>query len=230
MWWLLIGIDIGLVLAHIFAKNWIGFFDLDKEGNFASLFMGVQLWTAATCAILIAFIHKKRSQPRRHIIPWLLFAVGIAYIGLDDMMGIHERIGFVLNNLFGTGGFYGESFNWLFYFSPFAIAACFIMGYITKELFTIHKSSAYFLLAGVGVWLFALGAEIYGRTLILSPVVPVARYHMLIIVEEFAELAGASLLLIGCMRYVHILCVRHIVIAHTDEIIPAAPTKNDDVS
>lgn len=186
--------DILVILAHIFWRDEIGFFDIDKEGNLASLYTGAKLWIVATLALLHGALIMRLHTPRRIIAAWLLFALGLAYIGLDDMMGIHERVGFVLNNRLGTGGFQGESFNWLFYFAPAMLAALIVFGIIIKTLWHTHRHAAWLLLGGIVLWIGSLGVEFWGRALITRPTIPVSFYHKLIIAEEALELFGATLI------------------------------------
>lgn len=184
--------DLLIILAHIFWRDEIGFFDIDKEGNLASLYTGGKLWIVATLAMLQSAIIIRLHTSRKIIAAWILFALGIAYIGLDDMMGIHERIGFVLNNRLGTGGFYGESFNWLLYFSPFIVVALLVFGVLIHALFKQHRRAALWLLAGALLWVGSIGVELIGRDMILAATVNVPRYHLLIILEEALELFGAT--------------------------------------
>ena len=189
--------DILVIFAHIFWRDEIGFFDIDKEGNLASLYTGAKLWIVATLAILQSAIIVRLHASRRIIAAWILFALGLAYIGLDDMMGIHERVGFVLNNRLGTGGFHGESFNWLFYFAPAMLAALIVFGVIIKTLWRNNRRAAWLLLGGIVLWIGSLGIELWGRALITQPTIPVSFYHKLIVLEEALELLGATLIAVA---------------------------------
>ena len=95
------GADLALILFHFFLRKKLGFFDLDKEGNMGSLYAGIKLWGGATVALISAYILRQLKTSRLKQMLFLLLALGLAYIGLDDMMAIHERLGFVLNNIFG---------------------------------------------------------------------------------------------------------------------------------
>ena len=194
---ILVSADILMIVFHFTLRSWLGFFDLDREGNLISLWTGIKLWSGATAAFMLALFIKHLGAKRSEWLAWFLLALGLLWIGMDDLLAIHERLTFVLNNIFGSGGFYGESFNWLFYFAP--------LFFISIAVFCkTAKSAAKW--ASAGDWFyasifFAIGAmtvEIYGRQLILEPVVRVARYHLLIPVEEFFELAAATAVVFGC--------------------------------
>lgn len=206
---LLVG-DTIIILAHIFLRDKIGFFDIDKEGNLASLFSGAKLWFVATLAFIHALILSRLNISRRIVVPWILFALGMLYIGLDDMMGIHERIGFVLNNRLGMGGFKGESFNWLLYFSPFIVTALVVFGAIIIHIYKTYRRAVWLLIAGVLLWIGSIGTEIYGRQLIVQPNTPVPLYHKLIVAEEALELIGATLIAGAAWYTVQQITRRHI--------------------
>lgn len=207
--------DALVVVAHIFLRDKLGFFDLNKEGNLASLYSGMKLWGLGTVAGLHAYILYKISRPiywRDRFEPWAwgLLALGVIYIGLDDMMVIHERLGFVLNNIFKTGGFYGESFNWIFYFTPFIILAIALFIFLLIRLWRVNKISASWFFAGLVMWVGSLGTELIGRSLILSPVVNVPLYHLMTIFEESLEMFGATALLVGLVYITAYRLKRHV--------------------
>ena len=207
---LLYALDLLVIAAHMFLRNKLGFFDLDAEGNLASLYSGAKLWTIATLTLGHAAILFRVRAPRRHAIAFFLFALGVAYIGLDDMMGVHERMGFVLNNLFGTGGFYGESFNWLFYFAPFMIAACAVFIAVIRFLWRMERTAAWWFVAGVTLWIASIGTEFLGRYFILQTTVNVPAYHILIVIEEALEIFGATALFTALFRATRGAIRRHV--------------------
>ena len=199
-----------LVLLHFFLRKKLGFFDLDAEGNLASLYSGVKLWIGATAALLLAALFYQLKKPRWESALWLCLASGLAYIGVDDMMAIHERLGFVLNNIFGLGGFYGESFNWLIYFTPAAILGLATLGAVLRHLWQNEKVSAYWFLAGVILWLGGIGVEWLGRYLLLQLKINVPLYYFLIVAEEGLEMFGASCLIFAILIYGRKLFKKHI--------------------
>ena len=207
---LLLLCDILVILAHVFLRDRLGFFDLDVEGNLVSLYSGAKLWFVATLAIVNALILWKVKIVRRNAIPWFLFAAGVAYIGLDDMMGVHERIGFVLNNIFKIGGFYGESFNWLLYFAPFIVAALLVFGVLIRTLWRDNRRAARWFITGTILWAGSIGVELIGRDMILAATVNVPRYHLLIILEEALELIGATALVVAVWHAVRHTVTRHL--------------------
>lgn len=204
------GADLALILFHFFLRQKLGFFDLDKEGNFGSLYAGIKLWSGATVALLCAWILGQLKTARLKQILFLFLALGLAYIGLDDMMAIHERLGFVLNNIFGLGGFYGESFNWLIFYAPFMILGLLVFFGLTRELWRDCREAAWWFLAGIILLAGSLGVEFLGRELLLQIKINVPLYYLLIVAEEGLEMFGASCLVFAIFNYFKKLFINHI--------------------
>lgn len=192
MLWIFFFLDVLLVIAHIFLRQSLGFFDLDKEGNLASLYAGVKLWIGATAAFFYAWYLKHSSARRILIWVWRALAAMLAYLGVDDMMVIHERIGFVLNNRLRLNGYYGESFNWLIYFSPLALAGAGVLYVAAKNLWRTHRATALLIGIGAAIMVLSLVVESYSGYLLIHPPFNVSFYYFLIIVEELFEMVGTS--------------------------------------
>ncbi len=214
----LVALDTSVVLAHIFFGERIHFFDLDREGNLASLVAGVKLWVLAASTFAVAFLfHFLRRAEKIRIhrlkpIIWGIAGSGFFWIGLDDMMGIHERFGFVLNNALHTGGFYGESFNWLMYYSPAIVFALAVFVFVLRDLWQDARSSALIGAGGLFLWISSLGSELFGRHLLLQAYIDVPFYHRVSFFEEAFEMLGADLLLLAIATCVIVHVRRYVVL------------------
>lgn len=204
--------DLLTIIFHFLFGRSIGFFNLDKEQNFISLYTGIKFWFGGTVAVLNWVVARSIKQKEGKRL-WLLVALGLFWIGLDDLYYLHERFTFVLNNALGMGGFYGESFNWLLYFSPFIVLAFLIFAKLVIFIFKNYKLAALFLLGGTLLFVAALGTEIYGRQLLLSIPIPVDKYRALIVLEEVFELLGASTFIFGVILYFKKISRKFITIA-----------------
>ena len=199
LWVLIFGFDVLLVVLHIYLRKKLGFFDLDKEQNFSSVYSGVKLFVVATAAgglSYLALINRHRFESWL----WGLAAAGFIFIAFDDMMAIHERIGFVLNNWTGLGGFYGESFNWMIYFAPFIGLAVLVYAKLIQLLWQADRTNALWMLVGTALFVLSLMSEAVGAKLLLAPRINTAIYFKEIIIEEFFEMAGATCFLISTAR------------------------------
>ncbi len=212
IWILLFITDAVVVAGHFLLGERIHFFDLDREGNLASLVAGVKLWILGTGAFVLGLIFLRLKEKPFTAWIWLLSAIGFFWIGLDDMMGIHERIGFVLNNLFERGGFYGESFNWLLYYSPAAALGALVIGALLFDLWKKSRLSAMLCGTGLFLWVASLSLELAGRWILTAPQINVFLYRGILIMEEAFEMVGADVFLIGIFSYLASVVRTHIVL------------------
>lgn len=196
-------LDVLVVLAHFFLKNKYGFFNLDGEGNLNSAYSGFKLLMVAVLMGAQFLIYFRVKEKRGKQIVWFLAALSFVYLGIDEMMAIHERVGFVFNNLTGLTGFNGASFNWMIYYSPLIIIALIVY---TRLLFTLwQEDRAVFLFILIGAILFAaaLAAEVIGGKIVYPRGVltrDFRLYFIFIIVEEALELLGATFFLTGIFK------------------------------
>lgn len=219
--WIFLFSDIVVFVSHFLLGSKLGFFHLEKEGNLGSFQAGIKFWLAAIAACLSAWILSRvESTKSRWIIILLVCAgIGLAYIGLDDMMAIHERAGFVINNLLGKGGFYGESFNWLLYFSPFVILALAIFARLLLWFRKKHSPVFCLFLAGVILCVFSLGAEWLGGKMIVGPDLNVTRYRQLILLEEAFEMVGGSFMAAALFTLLSRLTAVHVRVLKEDQLV-----------
>lgn len=191
----------GLVItAHYLLKNKYGFFDLDGEGNLNSAYSGLKLlFIGGLVLFQFLILHKTKDKLKKRLV-WLLTAASFIYLGTDEMMAIHERAGFVFNNLLGVSNSDGASFNWIIYFSPLiALALLVYSGFI---IYSWQKNiiAGVWLLAGTLLLIAGLAIEalsgqvVYPRGLVTRDF---SLYFKFIIIEEVVELVGASCFLTG---------------------------------
>lgn len=189
--------DLLAVLLHVFFRKSYGFFNLDEEQNLASAYSGFKLMFSGILALgnfLIASAIANKANGRL----WLLAAPIFFYLALDEMMAIHERVGFVLNRLTGLTGFKGASFNWPIYYFPLVILAVLVLVRMVFVIIREDKKAGWLALLGLLFFVLALTAEftagqiVYPRGLLTRNFQP---YFNLIILEEGSEMMGASFLL-----------------------------------
>lgn len=194
---LLLG-DIAMLILHGWFGEQIGFFNLDKEQNLISLYTGIKFWAAASFAVVNAILVWGDKSKERFW--WILSAVALLSIGLDDMFFLHERVTFAINKVFGLAS-QGASFNWLWFFSPVIAGGTAVFLWMGYTMLKRERVAGWLALAGLLSMLLAIAAEILGRQLILLPVIPVDFYLRLIIVEEGFELLGASSFTLAIFLY-----------------------------
>lgn len=186
-------LDCAIILAHIFWRDSLGFFDLDKEGNLKGVFSGFQLLVIAISSGALAFLSSRLAASRTQRTAWALVSLLFVYLALDDMMTIHERVGFVLNRWVGVNDRPFESFNWLAYYAPFILAGAALVGWAVRSVAHIQKKLGWIAGGGLCLLMLSLALELLGRQLLIAGAIPLYRIEM--IAEEAAMLFGETLFL-----------------------------------
>ncbi|MBI4239804.1 hypothetical protein HY620_02370 [Candidatus Uhrbacteria bacterium] len=202
---ILLFVDILLVGAHIFFRSQLGFFDLDKEQSLKAVFSGFQLMGSGFLAFFLWFLFKKGAVPAIWQLVWLSLGLMFFYLAMDDMVMLHERIGFVVNHWTGMQGAF-ESFNWLLYFSPLIVLGFLVFIASVRSLFHIHAFSGWLSAAGLTLFTGTLFFEYIGGQLLKMGVL--AAYPTFIILEESFLLLGESLFAGALMNAFAVLFAR----------------------
>lgn len=157
---------------------------------------GFQLIASDIAASTIVFLSLRVHASRPFIFLWGMMSTLFIYLALDDMLMLHERVGFVLNRWTGLHGAY-ESFNWLLYFTPFIVVGIFTIALAVRTLFLIDIRTRIWALCGFTGFLLTLIAEAVGGYLLRIGAIPL--YHLSIIFEESFLLVGETFFLIALL-------------------------------
>jgi hypothetical protein len=164
-------------------------FHLDRELNFPTCFAAAQLLLAAGLAWAIA------AEARPHRRAWLLFAAALAWVALDEVAQIHERLEAYLRQT-------TELESWLQYIwiVPYGLAALVLLAALVPMLRQLPAPARRRLLAcGVLFVTGALGLE-YAGGLALDAATEDGGdgrsllYPLIVTAEETCELLAVALL------------------------------------
>lgn len=211
---LLILIDGALIAAHFTLRQSLGFFDLDKEGSLKAVFSGFQLLTSGVAAGWIAVMSSRLRASRPFVWLWSVLSALFVYLAFDDMMMIHERVGFVLNRWTGLHGTY-ESFNWLLYFTPLILIGICAYLLAVRALFLIDVKTRIFAVCGVAGLVLTILAEAGGGALLKAGNIPL--YHLSIIFEESLLLIGETFFLAALLMAAHSLFLRTFALRESEQ-------------
>jgi hypothetical protein len=196
-------LDSLVVTAHLLLKDKYGFFNLDGEQNLNSTYSGFKLLCiAAMVVIQFLILQKARERFSKRVI-WFLVATSFIYLGLDELAMLHERLGFVINNLIGVADLKGASFNWLIYYLPFILVALIVYTRFVLTLWREDLGAAIFILSGVIFFALGLGVEVVSGIVVYPQGVvrsDFSLYFTFIFLEEIIELLGSTLFLTGMFK------------------------------
>lgn len=182
-------------LNHERLLGFVPEFDLSKENNLPTYFSALLLLVASMLIGLIArFVRPSGVGFHRH---WVALAVIFAYLSVDEIASLHERLGEPVQLLVEPGGMF--TYAWVI---PGMILLClFVAAYIRFFLHLPSRWKVLFGLSGAVYVLGALGVEMlgawyasqYGVTFVLS---------VMVAVEESLEMAGSALFIYALLDYI----------------------------
>ncbi|WP_116710514.1 hypothetical protein [Actinomycetospora cinnamomea] len=172
---------------------WIGYLDVDNEGNLPTWWSVGLLVSAAVAHLVTGLTARREGAPAST--GWFVGAFILLGMSLDDMTTIHERVGDMVRPE-GAGAAGAEGGNFSFYWVvPGAGVALLIAIALGALALKLRGRPRWLLVGGLGVlFFFALGVEGIQGALIAAggggQTLQVLGYH----VEELGENAGALLL------------------------------------
>lgn len=163
--------------------------DVDTEWNAWSWAGSAAIFGAATAAYVCAFTFRRRPRLLG------LLAVWFAFLSLDDVVEVHERLGIRLGNATGLAGGEEAGRLWVIVYLPALVASLVALVIIARELLEPRVRNllhgGLLLLAGaVAAEIVGAGTRRLGDSFTWVHVVDVA-------VEEAAETTGWMLLAVA---------------------------------
>jgi len=172
-------------------------FDLDAEGTIPS-------WYASSLLLLTAWSFGRAaldggSRVVGRAFLWVLSSCFL-YLSLDESVGIHERITMSLRPVAALPRFEGDHGIWIPFYVGAGVAFAALTCTTWLRLWRHERSAMLLFFAGVAMILGgAVGIEILNYGEFRRFVYP-REYGLLVAVEEFLEMSGASAMLAGSIR------------------------------
>lgn len=202
---LLLCLDLGIVLLHVFVGQRYHFFHLDFEQNLPTFYQSAKLLIAGSIFLVASLALKMKKEFKVFLVPLSVFFIGL---GVDELFQLHEnmyRIFEVFDWLHPSRiveasmrmGY--RSSLWILYYLPFIVVFVFWSGYWLRYFQSKIKSN-FALVAFSSLCFFTvLLAEVLSSTGTYSE----AAYYWLITLEETAEMLLASSLVIVGYKTLH---------------------------
>ncbi|MCB1885457.1 MAG: hypothetical protein KDG89_15925 [Geminicoccaceae bacterium] len=192
-----LGAAAALARDHFGYKSLYGFvplFDLDAEGTIPSFFSALLLLSAAILLGLVATARTDFERRWRH--RWGLLAVGFAYLSLDEMVGIHERLNRPIREMLGEPGF---ATAWV---APgVAVVLVLAVLYLPFLLALPRRHALAFVAAGCLYLFGALALEAVAGEIIEAMGKATLLYHSEVVAEESCEMLGVVFFIGALLRY-----------------------------
>jgi len=174
-------------------------FDLDSEGNIPAWFSSTQLSLVAltmwSCALRRGRLHPSKLF-------YALAGFAALYVSSDETAQIHERITALVGQRYvdWLPRFAAHHFLLVMIAVAVFLAVCQLLASDLVNLWTDHRRATLLLALGVGIGLTGgMGIETLGYKLLAGNTQSLW-YKLEVSVEEFMEMFGASLLLLGSLK------------------------------
>lgn len=147
--YVIIILDIIIISLHlIFAKNY-NFFNIGKEENLPTYYMGIKLFLVAG---LIFYYSQKTKWYLSSIYIFLMFI----YAGFDEILEIHENAAKEFYHIIEKFFYSQDRFSWLFLFAPILLISLIIT---IKFINRLGKNKKWFYI-GLLILSMAIGLEV----------------------------------------------------------------------
>lgn len=193
--WVLIQVGTYILPSYPLQETLVSLFNIDGEQTVPAFFSWLLLLFCAS--LLGAIAYSKKVVGDCYTSYWTILAIIFFFFSVDEAIGIHERIGFVITDKLNTSG--------LFFFAWTIPGSIFVFIFLVTFLRFINhlptKTKYLFLLAGSMYVGGALIVEMYnGYHKSLYGDSPI--YYALTTVEEYLEILGIITFIYGLLTYI----------------------------
>ncbi len=225
--WCLLGFELFIVFLDVFISHYkwssVGairrMVNITREDCLSNWFSSFQVISVGITVWLTAFVVRNQKEGvhyKKKFYCWAFIGVFFIYMGIDDAIKFHERVGtafkvllFENDDISGTGTLdsiyeFFPSYTWQMVFGPFFVTVgIFIVWFLRKELCSTKLWS--WFLVGIGLYAVAVGLD-FVEGLDSSPYeeMGIAGFfsttgsrirHMSKALEEFLEMLGTTIFL-----------------------------------
>ena len=205
-------VDVTLVITNLAGGP--AFLDLDAENNFPTWYSSAKLMSTALAALGLARLPAGRGSTRRRRLRWSLVAVLFAALSIDETAAWHERLATAVFSSDAAAGLRGrllggdpgkDALLWPVLFAPVVLGLLYFLAAVLWTELRRDRLSRILGLAGCLLLLSAVGLE--SLAALGSPPIEVwgtaevARYRLLVLLEESSEVAAATALLAALLRH-----------------------------
>ena len=190
---------VGVILTYYFdyenIQRFIRVFDLNTEKNIPTLYSSTALMVSSLLLMSIAF---SRKHIKFTYIMWLVLGVIFAFLSIDEIFSIHERLGTLLRDELETSGVL--FFAWIIPYSIGLLA--FVMAY-SKFLLELPKDTmVLFIVSGATFVSGAIGFEMLGGRQAEIHGITNVRYAIYYTCEESLEMIAIALFIYTLLTYI----------------------------
>jgi len=166
-------------------------FNLDEEANIPAWFSTIQLFMIGLIAVLTAQSQHYKSPPSKRGLT--IFGLGFMYLSLDEGAVIHEKLTYEFHNHPWVPYFDGVHGIWIVVYGCIGIIVLLLL---RRDIWAICKTlrrEAVIFMVGMVIFLAGTGGSEAITYFYIDKTNPLV-YAIEVVLEEFLEMLGASLL------------------------------------
>lgn len=172
-------------------------FNPASEGNIPAWFSSVQLFLIGLPFLLKSWQLDPDYLPSPRFLR--MVAVGFVFLSADEAASIHEGLTRLLKPVEWVPRFKGDHGIWVFIYLPIGLILFLATFRQLAALWHRYRHATFMMAIGMGIFLLgAVGLEIIGYQFLRSGWTPVL-YKASVVLEEFLEMSGASIILYGAI-------------------------------
>lgn len=201
-------IDCVIVVLHLSLGQQYNLFNIDLERNLPVWYQVFKV-ICVSGILFSAYVLWKQTHPQEFTQKKYLLTLWLAttYLAVDELGEIHEQIGDALKHSDGWLAKYGQWFTslgfssalWLIIFTPILLIGLIYFIFIIRWIYHQHKLLALWLLLPALFYGLVFIVEFW-NTAEFSYQYTFTQRNLLVTLEEFLELLGASFLLIFALK------------------------------
>lgn len=184
------------IIGHDYVLGFVPLFNMDGEGNVPAWFSSGLLMFSSQLLLITAIAERRQGTPWAG---WMGLACIFAFLSVDEMAALHERIGRAAGDLAGVQGLLHE-YAWVAVYIPFT--ALIGLLYVRFLLRMPRRVRLGMVLAGALYVGGAVGIELAGSPFWAADVADRGwPYFLMVGVEETLEMLGIWLFILAILTY-----------------------------
>jgi len=172
-------------------------FNLDQEANIPSWFSTIQLFLIGLVALIVSC--EKRHTPPPSRTGLTVFGLGFVYLSMDEASIIHEKMTHAFYNNPWVPYFHGQHGVWIVVYMCVAIVVITLLYKDIGAVFKMFPRES--IIFSLGMFIFLLGSGgMETLTFFYLDKSNLLFYTMEVVIEEFLEMFGASIIFYSVLR------------------------------
>ena len=191
---LLVAAGVASILIGDQLRTVTALFDMDGESTVPAWFSSMQLFTIGAVLLVTGWQNPRSVTPFRRLL--LAAGVGFVLLSMDEASEFHEKLSWLLGNAFQALPRFRTGYGiWMYLYAPAAAAVLLVLRRDIAAAWRSYRRES--ILAGGGFALTLAGAMVLESLgyIFLRDDLDSMGYRIEVVIEEFLEMAGMTLVL-----------------------------------